>query len=238
MTAERSRVFQHLHSLLKQLHDAEYLLDHGPKRLAAAKMKVEAARQACADQKEVIVGLKKAADQNSLNLKSREAVLQKLNGQLNQATSNKEYDIFQAQIAAEKAANADLEDKILSLLSDVDESAAELKRREQQVAEFEQKAAEVEADVKAREPGLQAEVARLNAEIAEAEKTMPGGEKKSAYHRLRAAQGPGAMARVDDGYCTECNTGATQQDVVRLNLGEFVLCRACGRILYQVGEEV
>lgn len=237
MTAEKSRAFRHLHNLLTELYHVEDMLAHGPKRIAVLEKKVTAARQACADQKEQIQLLKKTADQNALNLKSREAEVQKLTAKLNQASSNREYDIIQASIAAEKAADAELEDKILSLLSQVDEATEELKAREQLLADAERKAAEAAADVSAKEPGLKADAERLNAEIREAEKSIPGGESNSAYKRLRAAQGPLAMSRVENGFCMECNTGATQQDIVRMNLGEFVLCRACGRILYHTGAE-
>ncbi len=235
MTADTSVAYFQLHQLLKQLYHAEQLLEHGPRRIAASQKKVAAAEQACVDQKEQIQLLKKSADQNSLNLKSREAEIQKLNGQLNQATSNKEYDIFQAQIVAAKALDAELEDKILSLFSQIDEATEELANREDQTKVAKQQSEEIAAEVKEKEPGLKAEVSRLKTEIEAVEKEIPGGEARSAYKRLRASMGPSALALVDEGFCTECNTGATQQDVVRMNLGEFVLCRACGRILYQVG---
>lgn len=232
MTAETSLAYQQLHSLLKQLEDAEQMLAHGPRRIAAAEQKIVAAEQACAVQKEQIQLLKKSADEKSLNLNSKEAELQKLEGRLNQATSNKEYDIIQAQKASEKAAGAELEDQILSLLSQVDEAGLELKQKEQDLTDAKQRAKEIADEVQAKEPGLKEEVARLNGEIKEIEAVIPAGEPRTTYRRLRESQGASAMSRVEDSFCTECNTGATQQDVVRINLGEFVLCRACGRILY------
>lgn len=237
MTAENSRAYQRLHDLLIQLQDAQQMLDHGPKRIAAAGNKVAAAEAACSNQKEQIRTLKKQADQNSLNLKTREAELQKLEGRLNQASSNKEYDIIQTQIATEKQADAELEDNILTLLSNVDDAEADLDNLEAELAETRKKADEVAADVKSKEPGLLADVERLNAEIAEAEKVVPGGEARTTYRRLRDSQGAGGLAKLEDGYCTECNTAATQQDIVQLNLGKFVLCRACGRILYLIGDD-
>lgn len=237
MSAEKSRAYEHLHKLLQELQDAEDELAHGPKRVAAAKRKVEAARQACAEQKDQIQTLKKKADQNSLSLKSREAELEKLSVRLNQASSNKEYDIIQTQISTEKAADAELEDSILTLLSDVDDANASLASLEDTLAAAESRAEEITAEVSQREPDLKAEIERLNSEVREAEKIIPTGVPTSTYKRLRGTHRASSMARTDDGYCLECNTGATQQDVVRLNLGEFVLCRACGRILYQVRDD-
>lgn len=237
MTASASQAFEHLHALLQQLEDAERLLAHGPKRTAVAEKKVTAAEQDCSDQKEKIKQLRKSADQSAMNLKSREAELAKLALRLNEAGSNKEYEIIQNQITAAKKEDAKLEDEVLALLDQVDQATEELQMLEQQLEELKQKAAQIADDVRAKEPGLKSDVERLTGEIAEAESIIPGGDPKTTYKRLRAAQGASAMSRVEDGYCTECNTGATPQDTVRLNLGEFVLCRACGRLLYRTESE-
>ena len=123
------------------------------------------------------------------------------------------------------------------MLSDVDDAGSELERLETESKALQAKSEDVAADVASREPGLKSEIERLNGEIKEAEKIIKGGDSVATYRRLRDAQGAAALARVEDGYCMECNTAATQQDKVRMNLGEFVLCRACGRILYPVATE-
>lgn len=237
MGAETIQAFAHLHDLLKQLNDAEQLLDHGPKRVAVAHRKIQAAEEACAKQKEVIKQLRLKADQSQMNLKTREAEVAKLNLRLNEASSNKEYEIIQTQIASEKAEDARLEDEILSLLDDVDSATSELERLQQELADQQAKTKDIEAEVASREPGLREDVERLNGEIKEAEVIIKGGDSVTTYRRLRAAQGPSALSAVEDGYCVECNNGVTPQDAVRLNLGEFVLCRSCGRILYRGDSE-
>ena len=232
MTADTSQAFQRLHQLLKQLDEADQAIALGPKRISLAEKKVAAAEQAYADQKEQLKLFRKEADQRSLTLKSRDAEMQKLNIRLNEASSNKEYDLIQAQIASRKLEDAALEDEILGMLSRVDEANAELQRLTAEVADLKKKQVETAEQVKSREPGLRSESERLNTEIREAEGVIPGGEPRQNYLRLRSAQGASAMARLEDGYCSECNTGVTPQDTVRMNMGEFVLCRACGRILY------
>ena len=92
--------------LLQQLHDAEYLLRHGPKRIALAEKKVAAAGQDCEAQKAAIKDLKKSADQRNLDLKTSEAEIEKLNGQLNLAKTNKEYDIIRGGIETQQASSA------------------------------------------------------------------------------------------------------------------------------------
>ena len=233
MGAEKVQAFAHLHNLLQQLQDAEYLLAHGPKRIAVAKKKVVAAEEACANQKETIKQLRLNADKSQMNLKTREAEVAKLNMKLNEASSNKEYEIIQNKIASEKEEDARLEDEILGLLDEVDGASSELERLQQELADQETKTKDIEADVQKREPGLKADVERLEGEIKEAESVISGGDSVTTYRRLRAAQGASALSPVEDSYCVECNSQVTPQDAVRLNLGEFVLCRACGRILYR-----
>lgn len=236
MTAETHRTFPRLHRLLVQLEDAEQALAHGPKQVAAVEKKIADTQQACVRQKAEIQQLRKLADAATLNLKSKEAEVGKHLGRLNDTKSNKEYDIIQGQVTASRAAAEQLEDEVLTLLSNVDDATGQLQSLEQQTVELQKKLVDVQQEVQAREPGLRADVERLNQEIAATETMIRGGEARSAYKRLRAAMGASAMARVEDTYCLECNTGATPQDVVRINIGEFVLCRACNRILY-VSEE-
>ena len=234
MATDTSRAFQHLHELLQKLAEVEKMLAHGPRRLAAAKKKVAEAEQACIAQKEQIQALRRAADGASLNLKTKEAAVEKHKVRLNEAGSNKEYSIIQGQINAETLACAELEDQVLAMLADVEEAEGVLKERQKDAEASIQKLAEVSAEVADREPGLNADMQRLNEEIGAAESVIPRGEAHGAYKRLKASEGASALAKVEDTYCMECNTMATPQDVVRLNMGEFVQCRACGRILYTV----
>ncbi|MEZ6060377.1 MAG: hypothetical protein R3C19_08455 [Planctomycetaceae bacterium] len=236
MATETSHALQHLHHLLQQLEAAETLLAHGPRRIAAAEKKIVAGEQACNDQKAQIQTVRKAADQKSLSLKSREADIQKLSRRLNEASSNKEYDIIMAQVTAEKTANAKLEDEILSLLTQVDEATTELSRLQKEVEAAQERALLIGSEVKEREPGVVADVERLKAEIREAETAIPAGECFSAYRRLVQSMASAALAEMDGGFCTACNTRVTPQDAVRINLGEFVMCRECGRIQYTIAE--
>lgn len=238
MTAETSQVLEHLHDLLGKLEDAQGTLAHGPRRIAAARKKVEAQELACTVQKDVIKSLRKRADQKTLSLKSREAEIAKLNQRLNEASSNKEYGIIEAQVEAARSANLALEDEILSLLTQVDEASDELQRHKEESARLEAKLEAVTAEVHENEPGLQADIARLEGEISEAERAIESGDARTTYKRLRLSIGAGALAEVRDAFCTACNTRMTPQDGVRVNMGEFVLCRECGRILYSVDHEL
>jgi predicted nucleic acid-binding Zn-ribbon protein len=232
MAVETSLALQQLHHLLQQLEDAETLLAHGPKRIAAAKKKIAAAEQVCEMQKEKIQSLRKASDQKNLSLKSNEAEILKLTGRLNQATSNKEYDIIQGQVGAQQSRNESLEDEILTLLTEVDAATAELASAEKAVRELVQLSRDIEAEVQERQPGIRADITRLTAEITEAESAFPPGKTRGDYERLRASMGAGALSEIQDAFCLACNTKLIAQDCVRIKIGEIVGCRECGRMLY------
>ena len=147
MATETSLAFQHLHQLLQELEDAQYLLGHGPKRIAAAEKKLTLAEQASADQRDKIQQMKKKADEASLNLKTREADIQKHQGRLNEAGSNKEYEIITDQINGLKESCAQLEDEILVMLSDVDDAGGQLETLQQEVADQQGRVKDIQADV-------------------------------------------------------------------------------------------
>lgn len=237
MTAANTHTFDALHKLLEKLEYAEKLLALGPRRIAVAHQKVATAQQACDAQKEEIQRLKKAADEVSLNLKISEAEIVKHKLRLNGATSNKEYQIIQGQIEGATTASGKLEDQVLEMLDDVDSAAEELTKLDTEVEALRKKTDDVKADVASREPGLKTDVERLTTEIKEAESVIPAGESLTTYKRLRGAMGAAALARLEDTYCAECNTAATPQDRVQMNMNEFIQCRQCGRILYSPDTE-
>lgn len=232
MAVETSQALQQLHHLLQQLEDAETLLAHGPRRIAAARKKIAAAEQLCVEKKEQIQTLRKTSDQKSLSLKSNEAEILKLTGRLNEASSNKEYDIIQTQVGSQKSTNEKLEDEILMLLTQVDEAGTESAAAESSVRELTSNSGEIEAEVNAREPGIRSDIERLTSEIADAESAIPPGDSRGGYDRLRASLGSGALSEVQESFCVACNTKLIAQDCVRIKIGEFVTCRQCGRILY------
>jgi predicted nucleic acid-binding Zn-ribbon protein len=233
MASEMSAALSRLHELLRQLADAESTLAEGPRAAALAEKQVAAAEQQLEAQKLTIRSNRKLADELNLKLKSKESELQKLQGQLNTAASNKEYDIFKGQIDSAKKDRSSFEETALTALEEIDVSNVKLKELEKELKE---RKALVEAASKAyaaQRPEIEATIARLQSEIAAAEQTIPA-DAKAAFQRLRKAHGASALSDLDDEFCNACNGRVTNQDRVRIRMGEFVPCRACGRVLYIV----
>lgn len=220
-----------LHVLQQQREEYEHQLKRGPQKIKARQKIADTRRAEVEAQKAALLELRKSADQKSLQLKSNEAKILELKAKLNAAASNREFDIFKEQIAADTMANSVLEDEILETLERVDTLMQELKELEAVLAAAEADVATCTDEVNSARPGLEASIAELKEQIAVAEKAVPT-EHREVYRRLVIAHGAGALAELEGGACAACHTIVSAQDRVKLNVGKIVFCRSCGRLLY------
>lgn len=222
-----------LHRLHQALHEIEEALARGPRQIRARDQLVKNLEKEIEDKKELIKQTRALADRKGLDLKTKEVHLQDLNAKLNQATSNREYDVLKGQIDADTVAKSVLEDEIIEQLDKVDRlrnevaEAEELKKqraadRDAFAAKFEQEAV-----------GLRERGAALEKQIRPAE-TFLGGDKAAKYRRLVESHGGHAsMASVEDNACSFCRVTITPQSRAQLRQGEIIFCSSCGRLLYQ-----
>jgi predicted nucleic acid-binding Zn-ribbon protein len=231
MASEMSVALSSLHVLLRQLAEAEGALAEGPRAVTIAEKQVAQVEQLIEQQKQVIKNARKSADELNLKLKTKESELAKLQGQLNTASSNKEYDIFKGQIEAAKNDRATMEDTAFAAMEEIDTAQSRLKELEADLQTRKKQAQTEKVSFEARRPELESQIAAVQSQISDAEKVIPG-EGKAAYHRLRKAHGADALAEMEDGFCKACSTRVTNQDMVRIRMSDFMCCRDCGRILY------
>ena len=234
MTSDLSIALSQLHRLLVQLAEAEAAFADGPRSITVAEKQVAQAEQKLEEQKATIKQTRKAADDLNLRLKMKEAELKKLQGQLNAATSNKEFDIFKGQIASIGSERAELENTAFEAMEEIDAAQAILKVQEVELKSRRQAVQTLRVEVEANLPGLKKTLEELTSQIAVAEKVISPGEGLAAYRRLRLANGAGALAAIEDDFCDGCNCRVTNQDLVRIRTGEFLRCRECNRGLYVV----
>jgi predicted nucleic acid-binding Zn-ribbon protein len=202
-----------LHQVHLDLDACRKQLDNGPRRIAAHE-KLVARKQAEIDaQKSQIIGFQKTADQKHLQFQTNEQHVEDTKAKLNQAKSNKEFDIFKGQIAADEKANAGLEDDYLELLEQVDTEKSRL-----------------------AEPQVKTQASELEGELREAEKCIPT-KMQEFYRRLVGAHGPSSLAPLDANACSECFVELSPQNIVEVRTAKLVLCKSCGRILYSAEAE-
>ncbi len=221
-----------LHELHIRLQDINKQLEHGPRQVKA-RQQILAKKQAEADVlKGELKQTRMLADQKNLQLKTNEGKIEQLRAKLNQAQSNREFDVIRSQIDADTMANSVLEDEILEVLEKVDQQQQKIKLIEDEAAQTAADVRRVAGEIESIAPKLRAQAAELQTSLAEAEKILPT-TAVAMYRRLVQAHGAGALATVENNACTACFEILSANYLVELNTGKFLFCRSCGRLLYR-----
>ena len=222
-----------LHRLHQALHEIEEALARGPRQVRARDQLIKNLDKEIEDKKNLIKETRALADKKGLDLKVKETHLQDLTAKLNQATSNREYDILKGQIEADTVAKSVLEDEIIEQLDKVDRLKAEIVESEatksQRIADRDAFAAKFEQEA----VGLREKRAGLDKQIGQSENFL-SGDKAGRYRRLVETYGGHAsMASVEENACSNCRVTITSQHRMELRMGEIIFCSTCGRLLYQ-----
>ncbi len=183
-----------LHRMHRQLEDLSGRLAAGPRRVAALAAGVRAAEAARDAAKEEVKQARLTADQKQLQLRTAEAKITDLEAKLNACKSNREYQLFRDQIAADRMASRVLEDEILEALERIDALKPAVPDAEAAITAAQGKLAAEESKVRDESGQLEAEVARIRGELeaVEQELTIDLREK---YERVVRHKGADGMAR-------------------------------------------
>jgi predicted nucleic acid-binding Zn-ribbon protein len=221
-----------LHELHIRLQDINKQLEHGPRQVKA-RQQILSKKQAETDAlKAELKQTRMLADQKNLQLKTNESKIEQLRGKLNQATSNREFDVIRSQIDADTMANSVLEDEILEVLEKIDQHQQKIKHIEDEAAQVAADVRRVAQEIESAAPKLRDQSSELQTALSEAEKILPATAVPT-YRRLVQAHGAGALATVENNACTACFAILSANYLVELNTGKFLFCRSCGRLLYR-----
>jgi len=224
-------LLQRLHRIYRQRTDVQGAIDRCPRQVAASAAMVAESKK---NFDEAVAGIKRAkmsADQKQLQLKEREARVSNLQGKLNGASSNREFDTLKEQIAADEQASSVLSDEILEALEYIDTLEAARITLADAVKVKEGDQAKLAATVAERLVGLHEDFARIEAERIESETLVPTAVKVD-YERLIAARGEEALAPVEDQTCGGCYQMLTTQIMNQIALSRLTRCPSCGAFLY------
>jgi predicted nucleic acid-binding Zn-ribbon protein len=220
-----------LHRLHGLLRDVREELARGPRQLKAREQLVATSKQDVLNKQELLKQTRMAADRKALELRTLESKLEDLRAKLNQASSNREYDILRGQVDADVAAKAVLEDEILDHLERVDRLQKDIAAAQDRVTQAETDKLKFAGKFEAEAVDLKAREANLHELLARAESVLTG-EPLAKYRRLVDAYGAEALASVESGVCTGCYVSLTPQQRVFLNSGQILFCSSCGRLMY------
>ncbi|HZZ72986.1 MAG TPA: phospholipase [Pirellulales bacterium] len=220
-----------LHRIHRQLGDLRERQERGPKQVKVRQLNVlqseEKLAKAQAEQKAARI----AIDQKQLTLKTNESRVNDLQAKLNAANSNREYQAFKDQIAADKMAKSVLEDEILEAMEKLNEFKTSVTVAEDQLKKSKDELQKSQLAVKEQEQLVQADIQRLEGQLHEVESALDA-DFLTVYRRIVAAKGEDAMAQVEGEFCGGCNQQLTANTISELRLARAIFCKHCGRLIY------
>ena len=224
---------------LKQLQEIDGELFRLRREQGEKPRELERVEASTAAQEAVVKGaedrmrvLQLAQKEKEIELQTREANVKKLQGQLFQVKTNKEYAAMQREIDALKADNSMLEEAILKMF-DAIELAARERQREQA------RSAEAQARLRTERARIEQEVAAIEETISRLERDrqviVPNVPKEglATYERaLKIRDGLALVPLLNDS-CGGCHRRMPPQVVNQVYLNaSLVTCENCNRILY------
>jgi predicted nucleic acid-binding Zn-ribbon protein len=224
-------LFREIHRLRRFGRDLHEHLERVPRQLKAQQAKVARQEDLLRQGQEALKHLKVTTHEKEVSLRSTHQQIAKHERQLNEAGSKKEYDALKVEIAADREKCQRLEDEILQAMTDTDERTAALPTLEQNVRQAKEECSRAEQGAGERVASLQAQLAEAQAQLVAAEAQIPA-DARQQYDRVVNALGADALAAVTNRNCSACYTGITAQNYNDLLIGNLVLCKSCGRILY------
>ncbi|MDD4909997.1 MAG: C4-type zinc ribbon domain-containing protein [Candidatus Omnitrophica bacterium] len=221
---ELQNVDSEIYRLNREKEDKPALL----KQMEAAFEEKKALLQRLEDERKALL-LKRKEKEGQLAQKEEQA--KKLEGQLFQIKTNKEYTAMRKEIAGIKADNSLIEDEIISLFEQADnkdkEIDAEKKRLQEEEARFNSEKKAVDERVK--------EIDALINTLKEKRGQMAPLIEKSVlaqYERILKNRDGSAIVAVKDNCCGGCFINLRPQVINEIKMNErLVFCGSCSRIL-------
>lgn len=221
------------HRLRVHLRNLQAEIDRGPRVLKGYQDDLDTARQAHKDHHDGITKLKLKQREDEGTLKQTETRLAKLEEQLPGLTAQKEYAAKEHEIEMARTKKGDLEDAILTTITELEEKTAAVPTVEQTWAQAQADFKQSQADAAERVAGMKADQAACTAELAKVEATLPPNVKKT-YDSIVKVKGPDAFAAAKARVCQGCRTSMTEGHFTELTLGTFRTCGNCGKMQYPI----
>ncbi len=221
-----------LHHLHLQLAELRARLDRGPRQIAARVAAVQQLEVSMEEAEQTAQKTRIAIDQKQLDLKSGEGRISDRRTQLNSASSNREYQTLLDEIKAAEMANSVLEDEILEGLDKIEQLEGRVHQARSALETGREELEKLKIQVAEQAELIGGDVQRVEAKIQAAEAELPSAIR-SDYDRIVRGLGADALAAIEEGVCTGCGQQIPINMQSDLQMGRFLFCLSCGRIVYQ-----
>jgi predicted nucleic acid-binding Zn-ribbon protein len=230
-TAGPARILRELHRLRRHAKNLQTEIERLPRQLKVAQGKVTRQEETIKQAQDGLKKLKVTVKGKEDALKAAHEQIAKYKRQRDTVADKKEYDALSAELTTTQTRCQQLEDEILTGLSEIDERAAQVPELEKTLKQYQHEVANFDQISKTRQAEMQTELDKTLAEIKRVDATVPV-DFRPLYDRQINARGEDALASVEGRICQACYTSITAQQYNELGQEMFVLCKTCGRILY------
>jgi len=208
-----------------------------PKRRDALKAALDAAKASLDQAKKDLEKARLERRTQEKEIESIQAEGIKLERQLLDVKTNKEYQAMLHEIAGLKSKRSDRETVVLESFEKEEAFAAQAKQAEQRIAEEERKLKAGEAELEKEGATLDQSIHSLKAD-RDAVRPGIGATILARYDRLAGTRNGIAVAEVRKGACSACFKALTLRMMQEARRMDAILqCESCGRILIMGAEE-
>ncbi|HEV7300755.1 MAG TPA: C4-type zinc ribbon domain-containing protein [Tepidisphaeraceae bacterium] len=221
------------------LRDAQARLDAATKNVRLQQRRVTDAGEKLKGLQTRIREQQAKVGQYELEVKSRDAHIEKLRTQQQAARNNKEYQAFLIEINTGKVDKTKLEEESLKVMQSLETDQATAAETQTALASEQEKLVALQSQIGDTTKALQDEVNRLTPVRDELASKIPA-RARDAFMRLADRYDGEAMSplirpdkRVEEYLCNACHMELVRDVYNRLHTrDELVFCPSCGRILY------
>ena len=223
----------------QQLRAAQERLDEAGKNVRLQERRVNDLDQKVKEAHARLKQQQARAGQLDLDMRTRDAFIEKLRTQQQTAKNNKEYQAFLMEINTAKVDRGKVEDEAVKVMEGVEKGQAELSGLASQLEAERGKLTAVKAQLSDTLAKLQAEVDTFKPAREQAAAALPQ-KVREAFDRMADRYDGEAMAKLtrpdrrrEEYSCDACNMELAIDVYNKLhNRDEIVVCPSCRRILY------
>ncbi len=225
---------------LYHLQNIDLEIDEKSRRLKEVKARLrgneqlQRARQALQD------GEKKLSRQRT-KLRDQELEMQSLTHKITSVEDRlysgriknpKELANLQGEVQYLKRRKGELEDQVLEMMIEVEDSEASVGEQRERLARLEEEWRETQARLSAEQEELVNRLSQLKANRTKLHRSIEAGDL-ALYEDLRHRKGGRAVALLEGGLCQACRVTLPTTKVQQVRQGEgLTFCGSCERILY------
>jgi len=230
--SDQLEVLKQLQQLDGELYRLRVQQRDKPRQLEAVNQQVAAQEARVKVAEDHLRTLQLSQKEKEIELQTREANVKKLQGQLFQVKTNKEYTAMQREIDSSKADNSLLEEAILAGFDAIDRAAKDRELEQQHLNQAKERG-------QGEQRRIEGELTQIGQRIAELERhrqaltPQVASEALAVYERILELREGLALVPLIDESCGGCHRRLPPQVINEVYLkAKLVNCESCNRILY------